>query len=52
MIASKRRKYLILQLWPLSGGGQVAIVLTFYSVDPSLNPAEVYNISCLKFALK
>ena len=27
------------------GGGQVVSVLAFYSNDPSLNPAEVYNFS-------
>ena len=27
------------------GGGQVVSVLPFYSNDPSLNPAEVYNFS-------
>ena len=33
------------------GGGQVVSVLTFYLDDPSLNTAELYNISincCLK----
>ena len=33
------------------GGGQVVSVLTFYTDDPSSNPAEVYNfysINCLK----
>ena len=34
-----------------SGGGQVVSVLAFYSVDPSSNPAEVYNFS-VKLLLK
>ena len=33
------------------GGGQVVSVLTFYSNDPSSNPAEVYNVS-VKLLLK
>ena len=33
------------------GGGQVVSVLAFYSDDPSLNPAEVYNFS-VKLLLK
>ena len=33
------------------GGGQVVRVLAFYSDDPSLNPAEVYNFS-VKLLLK
>ena len=28
------------------GGGQVVIVLAFYSDDPSLNPAEAYSFFC------
>ena len=31
------------------GGGQVVSVLTLYSVDPSYNPAEVYNLICNLF---
>ena len=33
------------------GGGQVVSVLAFYSDDPSLNPADVYNFS-VKLLLK
>ena len=28
------------------GGGQVVIVLAFYSDDPSSNPAEAYSFFC------
>ena len=30
----------------MRGGGQVVSVPTFYSDDPSLNPAEVYSFFC------
>ena len=30
-----------------SGGGQVVIVLAFYSNNPSSNPPEVYNFRCI-----
>ena len=42
------------RLWLLlgsGGGGQVVSMLAFYSVDPSLNPAQVYSfnsVNCLK----
>ena len=34
------------------GGGQVVSVLTFYSDDPSLNPAEAYSFFLLKCVLE
>ena len=32
------------------GGGQMVIVLTFYSNDLSLNLLEVYNFHCVNIA--
>ena len=32
----------------VSGGGQVVSVLTFYAGDPISNPAEVFNLFCVK----
>ena len=34
------------------GGGQVVSVLTFYSNDPSLNPADVRSFYCKLFVWK
>ena len=32
-----------------SGGGHMVSVLAFYSVDPGLNPAEVYSFYSVKW---
>ena len=34
------------------GGGQVVSVLTFYSSDPSLTPAETYSFFCIKIVFE
>ena len=36
--------------WAFIGGGNVVTLLTFYSDDPSLNPAELYNFKCKNYS--